>query len=42
MKGKKENGRRGTREIYKNIFIIREFRGRIWKPLVVMDHWQNQ
>ncbi len=37
-KGKWEEGHQINIE---NIVITREFRGRIWKPLVVMDRWQN-
>jgi len=44
MRNEREKGKweeEEERDI-ENILITREFRGRIWKPLVVMDCWHNQ
>jgi hypothetical protein len=44
IRNERERGKweKGDYRNIENILIKREFRGRIWKPLVVMDHWQNQ
>jgi hypothetical protein len=43
MRNEMERGKweEGDYRNIENILITREFKRRIWKPCVVMDHWQN-
>jgi hypothetical protein len=44
MKNERERGKweEGDWRDIENILITRDIKGRIKKPLVMMDHWQNQ